>query len=229
MDDPAWLTACAVSLRVRSGQLDAQAAVRRHLDRIARLNGRTGAFVHVDTSAAASDAGPLSGVGLAVKDTQPVAGMPWTFGSRKWRERVADADAIPVARARAAGAAILGKTNTPELAASVSTVNELFPPTQNPWRAGITPGGSSGGSAAAVAAGLCAIAFGDDMGGSIRIPSACCGVAGLRPSADRVPRHRPDPTHLSVPGPLGRSVDDLRVAFATMVGERAAAGHAGRL
>src|SRR5215469_1621625 len=228
MDDPAWLTACAVSLRVRSGQLDAQAAVRRHLDRIARLNGRTGAFVHVDTSAAASDAGPLSGVGLAVKDTQPVAGMPWTFGSRKWRERVADVDAVAVARARSAGAAILGKTNTPELGASVRTVNELFPPTQNPWCEGFTPGGSSGGSAAAVAAGLCTIAFGDDMGGSIRIPSSCCGVAGLRPSRGLVPTELPDPVGLSCRGPLARSVADLRLALAVMTGAPAGVAAAPR-
>jgi amidase len=217
MDQPAWLTACDVSRCVGSGELDAQTAVRSQLDRIARLNGRTGAFVHVDTAAAAAGTGPLAGVGLAVKDTQPVAGMPWTFGSRKWRERVADADAIPVVRARAAGAAILGKTNTPELAASVSTVNELFPPTHNPWREGITPGGSSGGSAAAVAAGLCAVAFGDDMGGSIRIPSSCCGVAGLRPSQGLVPTELADPVALSCRGPLARAVADLRLALGVMI------------
>src|SRR5207248_5940246 len=123
------------------------AVVLDQLDRIRRLDPRLGAFVHVDGAAEPGGAGPLAGVGLAVKDTQPVAGMPWTYGSRKWRERIAEADAIPVARARAAGAAVLGKTNTPELAASVSTVNDLFPPTQNPWRRGFTPGGSSGGSA----------------------------------------------------------------------------------
>src|SRR5215472_6238159 len=217
MNDPAWLTACEVARRVRSDELDAQAAASRHLDRIARLNGRAGAFVHVDAAAAAGGAGHLAGVGLAVKDTQPVAGMPWTFGSRKWRERVADADAIPVARARAAGAAILGKTNTPELAASVSTVNELFPPTQNPWRQGVTPGGSSGGSAAAVAAGLCAVAFGDDMGGSIRIPSSCCGVAGLRPTQGLVPTELADPVRLSCRGPLARAVADLRLALGVMI------------
>jgi amidase len=218
MDDPAWRTACEVARRVRSGDLDAQAAPRRQLDRIARLNARAGAFVHVDTAAAAGTRGPLAGVGLAVKDTQPVAGMPWTFGSRKWRDRVAEADAVPVARARAAGAAILGKTNTPELAASVSTVNELFPPTRNPWREGLTPGGSSGGSAAAVAAGLCTIAFGDDMGGSIRIPSSCCGIAGLRPSPGVVPTELADPVGLSCRGPLARSVADLRLALAVMTG-----------
>jgi amidase len=218
MSDPAWLTAQEIVRRVRSGELDAQAAPRRHLDRIARLDARAGAFVHVDAAAAAAGAGPLAGVGLAVKDTQPVAGMPWTFGSRKWRDRVAEEDAIPVARARAAGAAILGKTNTPELAASVGTVNELFPPTHNPWREGITPGGSSGGSAAAVAAGLCTIAFGDDMGGSIRIPSSCCGVAGLRPSQGLVPTELPDPVRLSCRGPLARCAADLRLALAVMTG-----------
>jgi amidase len=144
--------------------------------------------------------------------------MPWTYGSRKWRDRIAEEDAVPVARARAAGAAILGKTNTPELAASVSTVNELFRPTQNPWRQGVTPGGSSGGSAAAVAAGLCAVAFGDDMGGSIRIPSSCCGVTGLRPTHGAVPAELPDPVGLSCRGPLARSIADLRLAFAVMTG-----------
>ncbi|HYW22983.1 MAG TPA: amidase [Terriglobales bacterium] len=223
MDDPAWLTAGEIIRRVRSGELDAQAAPRRHLDRIARLNGRTGAFVHVDGAATAAATGTLAGVGLAVKDTQPVAGMPWTFGSRKWRDRIAEVDAVPVARARACGAAILGKTNTPELAASVSTVNELFPPTQNPWREGVTPGGSSGGSAAAVAAGLCTIAFGDDMGGSIRIPSSCCGVVGLRPSRGVVPTELPDPVGLSCRGPLARSVGDLRLALAVMTGGTPAA------
>ncbi len=145
------------------------------------------------------------------------------------RDRVADADAIPVARARAAGAAILGKTNLPELAASVGTVNELFPATENPWRPGWTPGGSSGGSGAAVAAGLCTAAFGDDMGGSIRIPASCCGVVGLRPSPGRVPTELPDPTRLSVRGPLARRVADVRRVFAVIAGEPAAEVRTARL
>ncbi|HXM58841.1 MAG TPA: amidase [Candidatus Dormibacteraeota bacterium] len=221
MHETAWLSAVEIAERVRSGQLDSQAVVAEHLERISRLDGRVGAFVHVDRAATAGAAGPLAGVALAVKDTQPVAGMPWTYGSRKWRDRVAGEDAIPVARARAAGAAVLGKTNTPELAASVSTVNELFPPTQNPWRVGYTPGGSSGGSAAAVAAGLATIAFGDDMGGSIRIPASCCGVAGLRPTPDLVPTEVPSPIRLSCRGPLARTVADLRLALAVMTGQDA--------
>jgi amidase len=223
MEDPAWLTARELARRVRSGELDARSAPLRHLERIGRLNARAGAFVHVAADVPAVADGPLAGAGLAVKDTQPVAGMPWTFGSRKWRDRVAGEDAIPVARARAAGAAILGKTNTPELAASVSTVNELFPPTENPWRRGVTPGGSSGGSAAAVAAGLCTIAFGDDMGGSVRIPSSCCGIAGLRPSPGLVPTELADPVGLSCRGPLARGVADLRLALAVMTAREAPA------
>src|SRR5690348_13313760 len=101
MDEAAWLTACEIAARVRSGHLDARAPVLSHLERIARLNARTGAFVHVDPAASASSGGPLWGAGLAVKDTQPVAGMPWTYGSRRWRDRAAGEDAIPVARARA--------------------------------------------------------------------------------------------------------------------------------
>lgn len=216
-ENVAWFTATEVTELVREGLLEPGRVVRVHLERIRRLDPLLGAYVHVNASAAAGD-GPLSGVTLAVKDTQPVAGMPWTYGSRRWRDRVAAEDAVAVARVRAPGATVLGKTNTPELAAAVGTVNELFPPTHNPWRPGHTPGGSSGGSAAAVAAGLCTVAFGDDMGGSIRIPASCCGVLGLRPSPGRVPQELPDPTRLSVRGPLARSARDLRLAFAAMSG-----------
>jgi amidase len=195
--------------------LAAEEAISSMLARIDAIDPHLHAYLYVDRSARPG-AGPLGGWGLAVKDTQPVAGMPWTYGSRRWRDRIARADAIPVARARAAGAAILGKTNLPELAAAVGTANQLGPPTQNPWRSDYTPGGSSGGSGAAVAAGLCTIAFGDDMGGSIRIPASCCGVAGLRPSPGRVPTELPDPTRLSVRGPLARTVADLRIAFSVM-------------
>src|SRR2546429_3576146 len=115
-DDVAWLGAAEVAERVRGGELDPTEVVRSHLSRIDRLNPRLNAYVHVDPTAAPAD-GPLSGVTLAVKDTQPVAGMPWTYGSRRRRDLVAGEDAIPVRRGRAAGMAVLGKTNTPELAA----------------------------------------------------------------------------------------------------------------
>lgn len=211
----AWLGLAEAVTAVRAGELDRQEMVVGHLERIERLDPSIHAYVHVDTAALAGS-GPLMGATVAVKDSQPVAGMPWTYGSPRWRNRKADRDAIPVARVRAAGAAILGKTNTPELAAAVGTSNELFPDTQNPWLPGLTPGGSSGGSAAAVAAGLCCGALGDDMGGSIRIPSACCGVVGFRPSPGWIPSEQPDPTRLSVRGPIARSVADIRLLFEVM-------------
>src|SRR5205807_4311699 len=131
-------------------------------------------------------------------------------------DRIAEEDAVPVARARAAGMAVLGKTNIPELAAAIGTTNTLFPATQNPWREGITPGGSSGGSAAAVAAGLCTVALGGDTGGSIRIPASCCGVVGLRPTPDRIPCEEVDATVLQSRGPMTRSVSDTRLIFLIM-------------
>jgi aspartyl-tRNA(Asn)/glutamyl-tRNA(Gln) amidotransferase subunit A len=223
-----WLTATSIQHEIAARAIDPADVVAALLGRIDAIDARVHAYIHVDRAAAPSP-GPLAGCGLAVKDTQPVAGMPWTYGARRWRGRVAADDAIPVARARAAGAAILGKTNTPELAASIGTVNELFPPTENPWRAGFTPGGSSGGSGAAVAAGLCTAAFGDDMGGSIRIPAACNGVAGLRPTVGRVPQEMLDPTFLSVRGPLARSVADLRLLLGIMSDEPAPPARQARL
>jgi amidase len=196
---------------------DPQAVVRAHLEVIDRLDPEVHAYVYVDRGARSSD-GPLAGVTLAVKDNLPVRGMPWTDGSAVWRDRVPDEDTAAVARARAAGAAILGKTNLPELAAAVGTTNAIFPATNNPWRAGITPGGSSGGSAAAVAAGMATVGMGTDMGGSIRIPASCCGVVGLRPSPDRVPSEIIDPAGLSVVAPLGRTVADVRLLFSVMAG-----------
>ena len=189
--------------------------MRTHLEAIDRHDSRIHAFVYVDRGARGSE-GVLGGVTVAVKDNIPVAGMPWTDGSAVWRDRVADEDDVAVARVRAAGAAIIGKTNLPELAAAVGTTNAIFPATNNPWREGITPGGSSGGSAAAVAAGMASVALGTDMGGSIRIPASCCGVVGLRPSPDRVPTISIDPAGLSVIGQLGRSVADVRLLFSVV-------------
>jgi Asp-tRNA(Asn)/Glu-tRNA(Gln) amidotransferase A subunit family amidase len=211
----AWLSAAAIARRVEARELDLQEIVRAHLDAIDRLDPRLHAYIHVDRRARAGT-GPLAGVTLAVKDNLPVAGMPWTDGSAVWRDRVPTEDTRPVARARAAGAAILGKTNLPELAAAVGTTNAIFPATNNPWRDGVTPGGSSGGSAAAVAAGMATVGMGTDMGGSIRIPASCCGIVGLRPSSDRVPSESVDPAGLSVIAPLGRTVDDVRLLFSVM-------------
>ncbi|MHB8589426.1 MAG: amidase [Candidatus Dormibacteraceae bacterium] len=214
-DELVWLPAGEIVRSVSTGDLDPQAVVQAHLHTIDRFDSHLHAYVHVDRHARSSK-GPLAGVTLAVKDNLPVAGMPWTDGSAVWRDRVPDEDTVPAARARAAGAAILGKTNLPELAAAVGTTNAIFPATNNPWRTGITPGGSSGGSAAAVAAGMATLGMGTDMGGSIRIPASCCGVVGLRPSPDRVPSEIVDPAGLSVVAPLGRTVADVRLLFSVM-------------
>lgn len=213
----AWLPAVEIARRVSAGDLDPQAVVSAHLAAIDRLDSSIHAYIYVD-QAAHSSPGPYSGVTLAVKDSQPVAGMPWTFATPSWRDRVADEDAVPVARAKSSGMAILGKTNLPELAASIGTTNTLFPPTHNPWRQGITPGGSSGGSAAAVAAGMATVALGEDMGGSVRIPASCCGVVGLRPTPDRIPCEMVDAAGLSSRGALGRTVADVRHLFGVASG-----------
>ncbi len=206
-----WLSASDASQRVGAGNLKPQEVVDAHLDAIDRFDSRFHAYIHVDHGARSS-----SGVTLAVKDSQPVAGMPYTYGTSSWRDRIANQDAVPVARARAAGMAILGKTNLPELAASIGTTNMIFPATQNPWRDGITPGGSSGGSGAAVAAGMASVALGGDTGGSIRIPASCCGVVGLRPTPDRVPSEEVDVTVLQSRGPMTRTVADARLLFSVM-------------
>jgi Asp-tRNA(Asn)/Glu-tRNA(Gln) amidotransferase A subunit family amidase len=194
--------------------------VRTHLEAIERLDGRIHAFVFVDGEASGSD-GPLSNTTLTVKDSIPVAGMPWTYGTAAWRDRVATEDEVAVARLRAAGTAIIGKTNLPELAAAIGTTNMIFPATNNPWREGFTPGGSTGGSAAAVAAGMSTIGLGTDMGGSIRIPASCCGVVGLRPSVGRVPEAEGDPAGLSVTAPIARTVADVRRSLSVMLDETA--------
>src|SRR2546421_10644 len=136
--------------RVRAGDLKPQEVVDAHLDAIDRFDSRIHAYIHVDRKARTT-----SGVTLAVKDSQPVAGMPYTYGTPSWRDRIAEVDAAPVARARSSGMAILGKTNLPELAASIGTTNTMFPPTQNPWRAGTPPAGARGGRGAAGAARAC--------------------------------------------------------------------------
>jgi len=163
---------------------------------------------------------PLEGLPLAVKDSVPTAGVRTTAGSPLLKDNVPTADAVHVRRLRDAGAILIGKSNTPEFEVGINTRNPVFGQTLNPWDEQRGSGGSSGGSAVALATGMCAIADGTDHGGSIRIPASLNGVAGLRPSPGRVPLYPTAWAHdaLSVPGPLARTVRDLAVMLQVMAG-----------
>ena len=196
-------TASVIDLaaQVRAGSLIAAELVDHALGRIAADNPAVNAFVAVDegraraaaeavdaTVAAGGDPGPLAGIPLAVKDLEDAAGYVTTHGSVAYADApAATADSTLVARLVAAGCVVVGKTNTPELGWKADSENPLFGATRNPWNLEHTAGGSSGGSAAAIAAGMVPLATGSDGGGSIRIPSACNGLSGVKPSLGRVP------------------------------------------
>ena len=175
------------------------------------------AFVDRDPAAAAGE-GPLADLTVGVKSNIAVAGLPWTAGMELRRGVIAERDAEVVARLRAAGAAILGTLNMHEAALGSTTDNEAYGRTDNPHRAGFTPGGSSGGSGAAVAAGLCDVALGTDTLGSIRIPAAYCGVYGLKPTAGAVPREGLVllDARLDAIGPLARDLGTLERVWRTI-------------
>lgn len=164
--------------------------------------------------------GPLHGVPIAIKETTPINGKPHTVGSFTHQHVVADRDAYVVAALRRAGAVIVGTTTSPEFAHHSITDSPMWGPTRNPWNLSRTPGGSSGGSAAAVAAGCVYLAEGSDMGGSVRIPAAWCGLAGLKPGIGRIPMDTLPGLFdsLSHHGPLARSVDDARLFLAATQG-----------
>lgn len=152
---------------------------------------------------------PLAGVPYLIKDLAPVAGLPMTMGSRHYRHFIPTEDAPVVALAKAAGLNVFAKTSTSELGQTPYTEPELFGPCRNPWNLDHTPGGSSGGAAAAVAAGIVPLAHGSDGGGSLRIPASCCGLFGLKPTRGRTPRATPPtPGALSIDHAISRSVRD---------------------
>jgi amidase len=163
---------------------------------------------------------PLFGVPVAIKDVTPTRGIRTTHGSKLFADHVPDEDALVVRRLRAAGAIVLGKTNTPEFAFGPNTVNEVFGATRNPWNLALTSGGSSGGSAAGLATGMFPIAEGTDLGGSLRGPASYCGVIGFRTTPGLIPRY---PSVLawdtySVEGPMARTVADTALMLSVMAG-----------
>ncbi len=226
----AWETAAAI----RAKELTAVEAVETALIRIEKANPALNAFIYVDPQSALAAArrldagrdrgespGLLSGVPIGVKDLEGVAGMPHTDGSRAYEGRVADSDSVQVARLKAAGAVVVGKTNTPEFGYQPLTNNLLFGATGNPWNPDLTSGGSSGGSASAVAAGMVPLATASDGGGSIRIPAAMCGIYGIKPSAGRIPRADLHASHWgthSTRGPVSRNVRDAGLYMDAVVG-----------
>ncbi|HWE67318.1 MAG TPA: amidase [Acidimicrobiales bacterium] len=224
-----------LSRQVRNKTISARELTQTALDRIAALNPTYNAFVAVDGEralaeaaavdeviAAGGDPGPLAGIPLAVKDNHDAVGYRTTCGSPMLADVPAAAADIPfVARLRAAGCVVVGKTNTPEFAWSANTTNAVFGPTANPFNPAHGPGGSSGGSAAALAAGMVPLATGSDGGGSIRIPSACCGLSGMKPSLGRVPGGGSAPPgwlDLSTSGPMARRIADVVTALDVAVG-----------
>src|SRR5947209_1163824 len=184
----------ALAELVRAGELSATELVETSLRRIDELEPLIGAFTHIAhdralAEAAAVQAGderPFAGVPIAIKDNRAVTGLPITMCSDLFQDRVPRHDSFVVRRLRDAGFVIVGKTTLPEMGILPTTEPRRFGPTRNPWALDRTPGGSSGGSAAAVAAGMVPIAHGNDGGGSIRIPAACCGLVGLKPARGRV-------------------------------------------
>ena len=227
-----YLGAAELARRYRDRSLSPVEVTRALLDRIGRLDPVLGAFVHVAAVRALDDArhseaavaagrprGPLEGVPVVLKDLLDASDMPTAAGSRVIG-RLPARDAAVVARLRAAGAVLLGKVGLHELAFGVTGVNPHFPPCRNPWDRERVPGGSSSGSAVALAAGLAPLAIGTDTGGSIRIPSSACGVVGLKPTFGAVGRSGLVPLAWSLDhvGPMARSVADAALLFDAIAG-----------
>jgi len=221
---------------IRSGETSSVEVVEACLNRIAAVNPRINAVVRLaddaidrareaDTALARGEvSGPIHGVPFTIKDSLDTAGLVTTAGTAGWRDRVPDRDATVVARLKAAGGILLGKTNTPEFTWSDETDNDLFGRTSNPYDLARTPGGSSGGAAAIVAAGGSPFDIGSDTGDSIRQPAHVCGIAGLKPTQGRVPRTGHWPSFAGIVGglqqlgPLARRVDDLGLLLPIIAG-----------
>lgn len=239
LGDNSNITSLGVSqlaAKIRSGSLSPVAIINAYRQRIEQLNPALNAIVTLapdalDQAEAAEAAiargdslGPLHGVPLTIKDTIESAGLRTTSGCALRAEFIPDRDAPSVARLKAAGAIILGKTNTAEMAMDYTADNPVFGRTNNPYLTSLTPGGSSGGEAAAIASCLSPGGIGSDLAGSIRIPAHFCGIAGLKPTVGRVPGEGQFPPSAgpyslgAAIGPMARSVSDLQLLFAVLAG-----------
>lgn len=233
MSDVALLPLHAASALIHSRRASSVDLVRACLDRVTRHDRELGAFITLTADTALDEArradsdlangvdrGPLHGIPIALKDLYDTAGVRTTGGSRIFADRVPERDGAVVERLRAAGAVFLGKLNLHEWALGVTNQNPHFGPACNPWDTTRIPGGSSGGSAVAVASGFCYASPGSDTGGSIRIPAALCGVTGLKPTYGRVSLRGVIPLAwtLDHAGPLARTVRDLALTFAAIAG-----------
>ena len=232
MGELTFLSAASMAEQIRQKKLSPVELVEAHLARIEALNPKLNAFVRVDVEGARRQAraaevevgkrkelGPLHGVPLSIKSSMEVAGLPWEAGTKLRAGVLGERDAPLVARLRQAGAIILGVTNAPELLMAWETDNLLYGRTNNPWDITRTPGGSSGGEAAAIAAGMSAGGMGSDGGGSIRVPAHFSGICGLKPTPGRIPAtgHFPESVGpfalLGVVGPMARNMGDLKVSI----------------
>lgn len=232
-DELCWLSAAELAVAIKRRKVSPVEVVSAVVARIERLNPRLNAFVTVTAEQALKDAraaeravmrkgvrlGPLHGVPFSTKDLVITKGVRTTFGTPLYRDNVPAEDAPMVERLKAAGAIPLGKTNTPTLGWIGATHNLLFGITRNPWNPERTPGGSSGGASAAVAAGLGPLAIGTDGGGSIRIPASCAGIFGHKPSFGRIPVYPPSGAwSLSHIGPMTRTVTDAALMMNACAG-----------
>src|SRR5882672_11986683 len=228
-----WLPATELAAMIRKKKVSPVEVVDAVLDRIAKLNPRLNAFVTLTDAAARREAkaaeralgrrsarlGPLHGVPFSVKDLVNTKGVRTTFGTPFYRDNVPAEDAPMVERMKAAGAIMLGKTNTPTFGWIGATHNLLYGITRNPWNLDRTPGGSSGGASAAAAAGLGPLHVGTDGGGSIRIPASCTGIVGFKPSYGRIPIHPVSGAwSLSHVGPMTRTVADAALMLNVCAG-----------
>jgi aspartyl-tRNA(Asn)/glutamyl-tRNA(Gln) amidotransferase subunit A len=238
-DDLAFTPAHRLRDMIARKELSPVELTEATLQRIERLNPRLSAFLTVtaDLARAAARAaeaavlrgempGALHGIPVSIKDLEGIAGVRFTRGSLLHQNDVCPQDALAVERIRGAGAIVVGTTNTPEFGAAGTTENRLAPPCRNPWSPERTPGGSSGGAAASVAAGITAIAQGSDGGGSIRIPASFCGIYGIKATQGRVPRrhaslHSWHPLNNSSVGPMARDVRDAAILLGVLAGPSA--------